>query len=845
MRKNKWLCLAAFVFAMHQFAPLLSQSIAEKKASLRSSGNDLNPDMDQFLKRVNHESKLLQNEINDYYKAVWVLYENHASATDYEVLLDKINENKRELYKLEKAWKDLAISENRGEAYGLWHAPETSLEQLIIDYGSQDYVYLIPPEVGGIRLSIDSNLPIPRASWNEMLEMILTENGVGIRTLNPYLRQLYLLKQDRSHLRLITNQRQDLEVLPKEARISFVLSPEPSEVRRTYFFLKNFVDPNSTLLQMLGRDILVIGQVREVEDLLKLYDFVATNRGEKDYRLIPIQKIPAEEMARIIDAAFDQGEEEKFVEKFTEGERPPEFQRANPNSSSGNGLKVIPIREAQALFVVGTREEVRKAEDVVRNVESQIGGARDREIYWYKVKHSDPIELADVLAKIYTLMVTLPIAPGEINGIPGNPQQNPNEVNIVTNNTTPIPPYLQQPRQLEPPLLLYGQEGYYQEGGYVVNPAPAQPGVILPNRAPNADRDNFIVDLKTGSIVMVVESDILPRIKDLIKKMDVLKQMVQIETLLFEKVLTRETDYGLNLLRVGDLATNTVFNGAAFNNLFPVGGQFTPSNAGVFDYLISRKQSGSVPAFDLAYRFLLTTDDIQINNCPTVLTVNQSPATISVSEDISINTGIFEVETVGGGVALKDAFTRAQYGTTISIKPSVHLTDESDEANGFIDYYVSMETDITFDTIHPGGDPSRPNVTRRHVTNLVQVADGETAVIGGLRRKTLSDHNDGVPFIGELPGIGKLFSQTSMNDSSTEMFIFITPRVVRDPKEEVVKARQELLSIRPGDIPYFLCCVEQAFQYEKHKLMEQSMRMLFGRQKEKCYISDDEYDGRE
>ena len=47
-----------------------------------------------------------------------------------------------------------------------------------------------------------------------------------------------LPEENHSHLRLITNRREDLEVLPPETRVSFVLSPEPSEVRRTFSFLR-------------------------------------------------------------------------------------------------------------------------------------------------------------------------------------------------------------------------------------------------------------------------------------------------------------------------------------------------------------------------------------------------------------------------------------------------------------------------------------------------------------------------------------------------------------------------------------------------------------------------------
>lgn len=834
---------------------LFSQSISEKKANLKSSESDLDQETERFLIQLNQETQEIHARLQQLYDQVLYLYQEHASPEEYRALLEQINHQKRYLNHLEQTWRELVTRGNRTEGYGLWHAPETTLEQLIIDYGSQDYVYLIPPEVGSIKLSINSNLPIPRAAWSEMLELILKQNGVGVHTLNPYLRQLYLVKQNFSHLRLITNNRQDLEVLPPDARVSFVLSPEPSDVRRTFTFLDKFINPNTTSLQFLGRDILIIGSAGEVQDLLRLNDFVAYNRGEKEYRLLPIFKLPAEEMARILEATFDQNEENSSPSPSSSNAAGGAASRVAPPAEM-SGLKIIPLQNmAQALFVVGTREEVRKAEEIVRNVESQIGGARDKVVFWYTVKHSEAEELADVLYRVYSLMITTGTGMESPPGGPGGPDNVQNKVVVVDNNAPggpPLPPV--PPPQKEPPLLLYQQEGFYQEGGYIVNPAPAQPRVFEPTAA-NNQRDNFIVDVKTGAIVMVVEADILPKIKDLLRKLDVPKKMVQIETLLFEKILNRENSLGLNLLKIGDAAMNKHLTGAFFNNLFPKGAEkAVAANAGVTEFFLSRKRTDSgIPAFDLVYRFLLNQDDVQINSSPSLLTINQTPATIAINEDISINTGIFEVET-SKGVTLKDAFTRAQYGITISIKPTIHLAQYEEDDHSEFDY-VTLETDVTFDTINPSRHADRPDVTRRHITNQVQVPDGDTVILGGLRRKVSNDRREAIPFLGELPGLGKLFSINTMRDTNTEMFIFITPHIVKDPKDQLTCLRQELLCLRPGDIPYFLECVQEAHQYEKTRLMEGSMTLLFGRPREHYYIADQcpacigdevvgEYDGR-
>ncbi len=829
--------------------PLLSlfgQSIAEKKANLQSSEGDLGHETEQFLMQVNKETQEIHAHINQLYEEALRLYQEQAPPEEYQSLLEQINMQKRSLIRLENAWREMASRTHRTEEYGLWHAPDTTIEQLIIDYGSLDYVYLIPPEVGGIKLSIDSNLPIPRAAWSEMLELILTQNGVGIRELNPYLRQVYLVKES-NYLRLITNQREDLEVLPPDVRVCFVLSPEPSEVRRSFSFLEKFINPNTTVLQILGRDILLIGPVGDIKDLLRLYDFISINRGEKDYSLLPLRKVGPEEMTKILSAIFDQSES-SIVHSGKGG-------KADQSVPEASGLRIVPLQDlSQALFIVGTREEVRKAEEIIQNVESQVAGGREKTVFWYTVKHSDPEELADVLYRVYALMIATGTGCEEGQQASGqgcdNNQANP-----------PCPPNVPQK---EPPSTLYGEEGYYQEGGFIVNPEPIEPRVFTETN-PNSDRENFIVDAKTGAIVMVVEADVLPKIKDLLGKLDIPKKMVQIETLLFEKVLTRENSFGLNLLRIGAAAERNRYrnsydsSGNFFNNIYAEGFDSPAATfgKGLFDFFFSnRKSHCGIPAFELVYRFLLSQDDIQINSCPSILTINQTPATIAVNEDISINTGVFEVETAKG-VTLKDAFTRAQYGITISLKPTIHMAQCDDEDPEKESYdYVTLETDITFDTIQ-GGNPSRPDVVRRHISNQVQVPDGETIILGGLRRKVTQDGREAIPFLGELPGIGKLFSLTELRETSTEMFIFITPHIVKDPKEQLACLRQELLCVRPGDIPYFLECVEEANRFEKSRLMEGSMSILFGRTRDRYYVPDDckaececpaydygEYDGR-
>ncbi|KAF3363249.1 Uncharacterized protein PHSC3_000139 [Chlamydiales bacterium STE3] len=801
---------------------LSAQTIAEKKASLKESGGDLNVDAEKFLNQVNLElveSRLEERKLSE---EAYRLYLQNGTDAEFKELLFRIAELRIYITELQNSWREIALAQGTSEPYALWYQPETTIEQLIVDYGSYDYVYIMRPDIANIKISVDSNLPIPRASWNEMLELILAQNGIGIRQLNPFLRELYMLRQDRSGVKIITSKREDLEIMPRDAKAAFVVSPEPSDVRRIWFFLNNFANPENTAVQLVGRDILIVAQISDILDLLKLYDFIAATRGEKEYKAITLSRVPADEMAKVLQTIFNQTQDASKAYRRGEG---PDF---SPGPES-NGLQILTLGAiAQSIFLIGTKEEVKKAEEIIKDIEAQVAGARDKVIYWYTTKHSDPDELAEVLSKVYELMIATGV--GFENGYNGE-EYPPNNLGRPALPPIEQKTIIEQPSQgLEPqplPAQLYPEDPYFQRPVPPIAPAFVFPANSKQEKQ-RLDFGNFIVDPKSGSIVMVVESDILPKIKDLIRKMDIPKKMVQLEVLLFEKRIDKTNTFGLNLLKLGSLASQTTAASSLWNAPTALG-----VGNGIFDFLWSHKRESGIPAFDLIYRFLLTQTDITINSSPSVITLNQTPAFIAIEDERSIKTGVFQVETANG-VTLKDAFQRAQYGTTIKITPTIHIRDEDE-----LDSYdtITLDSDITFDTINSNVN-DQPDVTRRNIKNQARVADGETVILGGLRRKTSLDAKQAIPFLGEIPGLGKLFSLTSSSDNSTEMFIFITPKIISDPACDLERIRREEMLRRPGDIPEFMGMLICARECAKKQLLDGWLTVLFGREPDRCYSPD-------
>jgi general secretion pathway protein D len=757
--------------------PLSAFSIAEKKAasSKKKEGNEL--DLDSFLSHVNRDISALRSSLETCYSNVAELYNKQAAEEEYYSLLNEVNEIKSQMISLEEKWRIAAVSETKKEeeGYALWDQEETTLGQLVMEYGAADFLYIVPSELAALKLNMHSNIPIPRESWSDVLEIILAHNGIGVKKLNAYTRQLYIFKQDLSAIKNIAASPEDLLLIPNHARIFYVVSPPIEQVKSAFHFFERFSDAKQTFVHQIGSKIALVSSKEEIEKLLALYSTIWEDSKGKVSKVVPVSKIGVKEMEKILTSFFGEA-----IEK----------NRPTLGKTEQEGLTIFPLAHGRSLVLIGQQGVVDRAEKIVRDTEDQLQNPSEMTVFLYSCRHSDPVELAKVLDKVYTsLLYAAPEGPTD-NFEVNYSLQGPGARGSVPDGYAANPPSLSNP------------------------PPPARPSIVAQLDYEKEGSDHFIPDPKTGTILMVIRRDALVKVKELLRKLDVPKKMVQIEVLLFEKRLTNQNSFGLNLLKLG-----THSNFVKFEALH------LPRGHGVLEFFFSRKHAHHrFRAFDLAYNFLMTQEDIQLNAAPSVITVNQTPATVAITEEISINNGAAPIDT-NKGIAFEKSFTRANYGITIVLTPTVHLPDkEGEDGKGF----VTLQTDITFDTTKPNPD-DRPLVHKRHIQNEVRVVDGQTVILGGLRRKTSHDNEEKLPFFGEIPGIGKLFGTTRLTDDNTEMFFFITPKIILDPKEELDQIRAEELKKRAGDIPEFLERIVEAREKESRKFFENSMKVFFGK----------------
>jgi len=735
------------------------------------------PAKDLMAQNYSEEVSRLKELIREKFEEAVELARDDANEAAYSALLSEIRTLKKSKDSLDEQWRrDFAEDAGSGmESYALWDVGEITLSQLIMEYGASEYLYIIPQELSAMKLSIFSNIPVPRESWSEMIEMILAHNGVGARKLNGLVKQLYILKLDPSSIEGVVSREEDLPLFDPHARIFYVFSPQPEQVKSVQAFFERFSDPKQTTVQSIASKVVLVSTRETIEKLMGLYRAVWEKDRGKVVRLINLIKITPQEGEKVLKAVF--GDSSSMPKN-----RPPFF------NNSGDDFSILTL--PQGLVLIGDEEPVSRGERILADLEAQLEDPGEKVVYWYSCKYSNPEDVASVLEQVYDSLIGATIEKkGETAAasLPQEPKQNQ-----VPPGNSPFNPVLP------------------------VNPPVVQPGVIESKAKSNYG--SFIVDSKTSSILMVVRREELTKIKNLLKKLDVPKRMVQIDVLLVEKRMTDRKQVGINLLNFGSTAKAPHETGMSFN------ADEHGTDKGLLKFIFQRLP-GKLPGFDINYSFLLAQDDLRINANPSVIAVNQTPATISIVEEISINNGAVQFDS-SKGVAIEKSFTRAQYGTTIVMVPTIHLQDAEEEEDLDHPGFVSLQTDVSFDTTDISLD-DRPPVTRRHIVNEVQIADGETIILGGLRRKSEEDKREKIPFLGDLPGIGKLFGSTKSHDTSTEMFIFITPHIIRDPIDDLRRLRYEEHKKRAGDLPEFLERLEEAKTKEKKRMFDNSLKLLF------------------
>jgi type II secretory pathway component GspD/PulD (secretin) len=215
---------------------------------------------------------------------------------------------------------------------------------------------------------------------------------------------------------------------------------------------------------------------------------------------------------------------------------------------------------------------------------------------------------------------------------------------------------------------------------------------------------------------------------------------------------------------ITDALTNAITNTAAnaFTDLMSL------TNTGGTNRLTSAVFSAS--DFNVIVSALKTQNNTKVVSNPTVVTLNNTEAELNIGSEFPIPSYTYNSER---GTFEVSGFQYKPIGIILKVTPQVNgqgvirlnLTPEVSQQNG--------ET-----TFGGAGGATIPIIATRKVKTQISLKDGYTAGIGGLVTSNKNHGGTKVPILGDIPGLGRLFSSKSVNDQTTNLLIFITAKTV-------------------------------------------------------------------
>lgn len=154
----------------------------------------------------------------------------------------------------------------------------------------------------------------------------------------------------------------------------------------------------------------------------------------------------------------------------------------------------------------------------------------------------------------------------------------------------------------------------------------------------------------------------------------------------------------------------------------------------------------------------------EIISSPRLITSNQREATIEQGVEIPYQ----EASSSG---ATTTQFKKA----VLSLKVTPQITPDN---RVILDLTVAKDSVGQLVASATGG--SVPSIDTREIVTQVLVNDGQTVVLGGILETERREAENKVPFLGDIPVMGRLFKSTSSTDNKDELLIFVTPRILRE-----------------------------------------------------------------
>ncbi|HLY79793.1 MAG TPA: type II and III secretion system protein [Caulobacteraceae bacterium] len=301
----------------------------------------------------------------------------------------------------------------------------------------------------------------------------------------------------------------------------------------------------------------------------------------------------------------------------------------------------------------------------------------------------------------------------------------------------------------EPNFGSAGGQTYY--GGASLPTSPTSAGfsaASAPSDPVGHDVNDVIgIDRRLNAVVLKGTPERVAAIKAAVVALDTPVESVVLETVFVELTETGARNLGLNFNNANNQIATATY---AFSKGFP-GLADTPGGGGVSVNL------------QAALYAQIAKGEGRIVSKPRIAAQSGGSAKIVTGDALPILTSI----ALSGVNAVQQQVQYVNVGVTLQIAPRV---GDDGQVTSHVFAVVSSVS---------GFSQGYPTISQREASTSATVRDGESFVIGGLTQESDLTQHTKLPLVGDVPLIDKLFDAENSNRAKTDLYIVVTPHIVR------------------------------------------------------------------
>lgn len=451
---------------------------------------------------------------------------------------------------------------------------------------------------------------------------------------------------------------------------------------------------------------------------------------EEQLEVIPIKYAKAKDLADLVDKIVNKGAKSQSTAPGSFSAGVPRFSRsAGATSQQGASFfMAIPDDRTNSIIVVGNKSGITRIKKLISQLDFKIRPEESGGVYVYHVKNGDAEKLAQTLQGVTKDAAPKPLTGGSLLSPMGSSGQ------------------------MAPPTQIFGGDV------------------------------KIVGDKTTNSLIITASKQDYEMVLNILGKIDTPRDQVFVEAIIMEMSVNDGSNWGIGYYKYSDSGYGKVgFTGGININDFlsPTGGTGAVIGFGQGDKVkVTDPGTGKsleIPNLVGFINFLKTTKKANILSTPQLMTLDNQEGEIEVGDKVV--TGSSTTQPSGGGNPITTP-TFEDATIKLTLKPFISPATETIRME--IKQQVSQLS--TASTPKSFQDSTQP-IAKRSIKTVINVNNGDTAILGGLMKEQDIEAITKVPLLGDIPIIGWLFKSRNIVKDKTNMVVFLTPKIIRNPAD--------------------------------------------------------------